>query len=144
MPEINRPEPNRSDSAESGITTALAGAQCELLSQVEAMWTGWMQRQREAIDASARSLTRIYECRDLARIVQIQQEWLADTVRRTATDMTVLANEANDLTWRVARVGRTVVGAAGAAAAGHVGQKSAPPMPRGPQDQGPLRREAAE
>jgi hypothetical protein len=37
---------------------AWASAQCELLSGVEAMWTGWMQRQREAIDASAPGLSR--------------------------------------------------------------------------------------
>jgi len=50
---------------------AWASAQCELLSGVEAMWVGWMQRRREALDASARSLTQIceYRTRQMVRSV---------------------------------------------------------------------------
>jgi hypothetical protein len=113
---------------------AWASAQCELLSGVEAMWERWMQRQREAIDSSTRSLTRMYECRDFGGIVQIQQQWLADTVRRTTSDLSALANDATALTWRVARVDEL----------GNATRKSASPTrPQGAEDK-PLHREAAE
>jgi len=44
---------------------AWTGAQCELLSAMGAIWTDWLRRQHEAIDASARSLQQMLECRNL-------------------------------------------------------------------------------
>jgi hypothetical protein len=79
-------------------------AQSDLLSNVDRMWTRWMQRQHEAISVSVRSLTQISECRDLGNIIQIQQRWLAHTVERTTSDWSALAKDAVELTWRVARV----------------------------------------
>ena len=88
-------------------TERWAGIQCALLSDIEALWTGWMQRQSEAIDLSARSLAQIYECTNLTNLLQTQQQWLADTARRTAADWSALAKDAADLSWRVARVDPT-------------------------------------
>ena len=40
-------------------TERWARIQCALLSDMEALWTGWIQRRREAIDLSARSFAQI-------------------------------------------------------------------------------------
>ena len=88
-------------------TERWARIQCALLSDMEALWTGWMQRQREAIDLSARSLAQIYEFPNLANLLQTQQQWLADSARRMAADWSALAKDAADLSWRVARVDQT-------------------------------------
>ena len=142
MAEFNRSEDARSGMAPGSETAAAvarqaevwASAQRELLSGVEAMWTGWMQRRREAFDASTRSLTQICECRNLVDVVQIQQQWLADAVRRTTSDVSALADDAAALTRRVARVAPT---------SDATGQH-APPRRQGAEDEAPLRREAAE
>ena len=61
-------------------------AQSDLLSDFETMWAGWMQRRREAaINVSVQSLAQISECRYLGNLIQIQQQWLADTVERTTS-----------------------------------------------------------
>ena len=114
---------------------AWVSAQCEFLSGVEAMWAKWIERQREAIDASTRSLTQICECRNLGDIVQIQQQWFADTVQRTASDLSAFTNDAAALTWRVARVGPN----------GDATRQPAPPPHRqGAEGEMQFHREAAE
>src|SRR5882672_6884897 len=80
---------------------AWTSAQCELLSGMEAIWSDWLRRQQEAIDASARSLQQMFECRSPADFVQTQQQWLADATRRGASDISTLASESMALTWRV-------------------------------------------
>ena len=57
-----------------------------------------MQRQRETIRVSVRSLIQISECRDLGNIIQIQQQWLAHTVERITSDWSALAKDAVELT----------------------------------------------
>ncbi len=79
---------------------AWTGAQCELLSGLGAIWTEWLRRQQEAIDASARSLQQMLECRNPADFAQRQQQWLADATRRSAADFGTLASESMALTWR--------------------------------------------
>ena len=75
--------------------------QSELLSGMEALWTDWMKRQREAIEASTRSLQQMIECRTLADFAQVQQRWMADTVRRATSDIGSLASNATALTCRL-------------------------------------------
>src|SRR5207244_11782097 len=53
---------------------AWTNAQSELLSGMAALWTDWMKRQREAIEATAQSLQQMFECRNLADLAQIQQD----------------------------------------------------------------------
>jgi len=141
MTEINRGEDGRSGTLGSETVAAVArqaeawaSTQCELLSGVEAMWVGWMQRRREAFDASARSLTQICECRNVADVVQIQHQWLVDAVQRTASDLTAIANDAAALTSRVARVAPTGDGA----------RPPAPSHHQRAEAETPLHREAAE
>jgi len=42
------------------------------------------------------------ECRNLADIAQLQQQWLADTARRSASDLGSMARDSLALTCRVA------------------------------------------
>ncbi len=79
-------------------------AQCELASGIGVIWTDWLKRQREAIDASARSLQQMFECRNPADFAQIQQQWIADAARRGAADISALACDAMTLTWWAAAV----------------------------------------
>jgi hypothetical protein len=143
MAELNRSKNPRNGMAPGSEAAAAlvrgaeawTSAQCDLLSGVEAIWVRSMQRRREAIDASARSLTQICESRNLADIVQNQQQWFADAFQRTASDLSALANDAAALTWQVAHVNRN-------------GDATHPPaaMARrhGAEQEAPLHREAAE
>src|SRR5260370_30622084 len=114
MTEFNRTENTISDVAPGDAVAAgvlrgaeaWTGAQCELLSGMGAIWTDWLRRQQEAIDASARSLQQMFECRNPADLAQIQQEWLAGTARRSASDISALASDSMALTWRVVRADR--------------------------------------
>ena len=108
MTEFNRTE-SMSGIAPGGAVAAgfvreaetWASAQCEFVSVMGAIWTDWLWRQQEAIDASARSLQQMFECRNPADFVQTQQQWLADATRRGASDISTLASESMALTWRV-------------------------------------------
>jgi hypothetical protein len=111
-----------------------ASAQCEFLSGVGEIWANWMQRQREAINASTQSFTQLCESRDLADMAQIRQKWLADSVNRTVTDLSTFANDAVTLTWKITRAERV----------GDRTSNSEPPMSRRGEEHAPLHREAAE
>lgn len=87
-------------------TEAWARAQSELLSGVEAIWAGWLQRQGEAIDAGTRSLRQMFDCRNPAELVQLQQQWIADTMCRAASDIGCLARDATAVTQRAAGADR--------------------------------------
>ena len=78
-----------------------ASAQCEFVSGMGAIWTDWLRRKQEAVDASARSLQRMFECRNPADFIQIQQQWLAEIARRGASDISNLTSESMALTSRV-------------------------------------------
>ena len=85
---------------------AWTSAQCELLSGMGTIWAEWMRRQRETMDVSARSLQQMYECRNIADLFQLQQQFLAETARRSASDISNLACDTVALTSRVAGADR--------------------------------------
>src|SRR6266568_8697233 len=144
MTEFNRMETNASGVAPPGAVAAevlreaeaWTSAQCELLSGMGAIWTDWLRRQQEAIDASARSLQQMFECRNPADFAQTQQQWLADTVRRGASDFSTLASESMALTWRVVGADRLGLGGQPSPVRGTGRAK--------PGDEAPLQRAAAE
>src|SRR6266478_1570208 len=118
MTEFNRTESIGSGFAPGGTVAAgmlhqaeaWTSAQCELLSGMEAIWTDWLRRQQEAIDAAAHSLQQMFECRNPADFAQTQQQWLADATRRSASDISTLASESMALTWRVVGADRLDLG----------------------------------
>jgi hypothetical protein len=91
---------------------SLTSVHCELLSGLEALWVDWMERQRDALEASNRSLREMCDCRTLADIALVQQQWFADATRRGVSDIGLLASDAVALTWRVARADRAEAPAA--------------------------------
>jgi hypothetical protein len=140
MTEFNRTENTGNDSARgAGVlreAAAWTSAQSELISGMGTIWTDWLRRQQEAIDASARSLQQMCDCRNPADFAQLQQEWLAGAARQGVSDISNLACESMALTWRV--VGADRLGSAdhSSPAGGPARAKSGEPAP--------LRREAAE
>jgi Phasin protein len=144
MTELNRSEGLASGIAPGGAVTAgvlreaeaWSSAQCELLSGMGALWAEWMKRQREAIDASARSLQQMSECRNFADLVHLQQQWFAEAARRGASDISSWASDAVALTCRVAGAERAGTRGLVSAARGRASAKSG--------EEAPLQRAAAE
>lgn len=64
-----------------------ADVQRDLLGGVATAVTDWLQRQREGLDASSRSIQRFYECRSLADLIAVQQDWARDCLRWTAAQL---------------------------------------------------------
>ena len=144
MTELNRDGGAASGTAPGGAVAAgvlreaesWTSAQCELLSGIEELWADWMKRQREAVDASIRSLRQMCECRAFADLVQIQQQWFTDAARRGASDVGTLASDAVALTWRVAGAGRSRGRGSSSATQGRMPAKSS--------EDAPMQRVAAE
>jgi len=149
MTEFNRAETSRTESTGSGTAPGgaiaagalreaetWASAQCELLSGIGTIWTDWLRRQQEALDASARSLQQMCECRNPADFAQLQQEWLAGATRRSASDISALACDSMALTWRVVGADRPGWRGQSSPVRGTTRAKSG--------DAAPLQREAAE
>ena len=76
-------------------------AQRELVSGIAMLWTDWLKRRREAIDASIRPLQQMLDRRSLADLSEIQQQWLADAARRGVSDSAALICDAMALPWAV-------------------------------------------
>jgi hypothetical protein len=140
---------NRAETTENGMALGSAvaagmlheaeawtSAQCELLTGMGTIWTDWLRRQQEVIDASARSLQLMCECRNPADFAKIQQEWLTGTARQGASDLSALACDSMALTWRTVGADRLGVRGQPSPARGTARAKSG--------DEAPLQREAAE
>ncbi|HEV2303694.1 MAG TPA: phasin family protein, partial [Stellaceae bacterium] len=89
----------------------LISAQGELLDNVETAVGNWVRRQRQALDSSSRSIQKIYECRNLLDLLQIQQQFVTDCLHWTAAEVRALGSDA-------AAVTRTAAGRAGEIARG--------------------------
>lgn len=85
---------------------AWAHVQSELLSEVETIWSSWLKRQGEAIEAGTHSLRQMFDCRNPAEFVQLQQQWVADTMCRAASNIGNLAKDATAVTQRTAGTDR--------------------------------------
>lgn len=68
-------------------------AQGDVLAGMETMITGWMQRQLQAYEASARSMQRICQARNMLDLVQAQHEWLSDCLNWTASQIRAAGDE---------------------------------------------------
>jgi hypothetical protein len=77
---------------------AWIGAQGDVLARVEAMINGWAQRQRQAYEASARSLQKMCEARNMFDVLQAQHEWLSDCLNWTASEIRAAGNELPSIT----------------------------------------------
>ena len=80
------------------------GAQGDVLTGVEAMITGWAQRQRRVFEASSRSMQRMCEARNMFDLLQAQHEWLSDYLNWTASEIRAVGNDIPAITQKA--VGR--------------------------------------
>ena len=78
------------------------GAQGDLLTSVETMMTGWMRRQRQAFEASSRSMQKIYGARDLFDLLLAQHEWVSDCLSWTASEIRAVGNDTTAISRRAA------------------------------------------
>jgi len=63
---------------------------------MQAVMGDWLVRRREAIDASRRAVEQLSGCRDVAELLRIQQEWIGDSMRRTASDLGAINDRVAD------------------------------------------------
>jgi hypothetical protein len=74
------------------------GAQGDILTAIETMMTGWMQRQRRAFEASSRSVQKIYDARNIFDVLQAQQDLVSDCLSWTASEIRAVGSEATAIT----------------------------------------------
>jgi predicted lipoprotein len=70
------------------------GTHRELISGIETIVTGWMDRQRHALEASSRSMRKVCDARNIFDLVQAQQEWVSDCFSWTASEIRAVGNDA--------------------------------------------------
>jgi hypothetical protein len=78
------------------------GAQGDVLRGVEAMITGWAQRQRQVLEASSRSMQRMCDARNVFDVLQTQHEWLSDCFNWTASEIRAVGNDLPAITRKAA------------------------------------------
>jgi predicted lipoprotein len=76
------------------------GTHSELLSGIETIVTGWMDRQRQALEASSRSIRRVCDARNIFDLMQAQQEWVSDCLSWTASEIRAVGNDAATISRR--------------------------------------------
>ena len=70
-----------------GGAEAVLAAQNEWLAAVEGSVTGWLHRRREAVEHARQSLDRVPQCRTMADLTKLQQEWLSGVSQQLAGDV---------------------------------------------------------
>ena len=76
------------------------GTHSELLSGIETIVTGWMDRQRHALEASSRSMRRVCDARNIFDLMQAQQEWVSDCLSWTASEIRAVGTDAATISRR--------------------------------------------
>lgn len=73
----------------SAVTTgseALIDTQAELLERFGEISRGWMERRREALEATRHSFEEMRACRNVTDLLRIQQDWVSGSLQRVASD----------------------------------------------------------
>ena len=78
------------------------GAQGDLLTSIETMMTGWMRRQRQAFEASSRSMQKMYGAHDLFDLLLAQHEWVSECLSWTASEIRAVGNDTTAISRRAA------------------------------------------
>jgi hypothetical protein len=80
-------------SLSSAVTTgseALIDTQAELLERFDEISRGWLQRRREALEATRHSFEEMRACRNVTDMLRIQQDWVSGSLQRVASDFEVM------------------------------------------------------
>jgi len=70
-----------------GGAEAVLAAQNEWLAAVEGSVTSWLHRRREAVEHARQSLERVPQCRTMADLTKLQQEWMTEVSQQLAGDV---------------------------------------------------------
>lgn len=87
---------------ELGSMTAGAGdawmeGQAALFNHIDMLARRWLERRREALDATRDSLEEMRRCRDFAEVIRIQQDWLCGSMQRLGSDFSEFTTTALNL-----------------------------------------------
>jgi hypothetical protein len=88
-------------------TAVWTDAQRQLLSGVGTIWSDWLKRRCEAVEAASRSMQRIMVCRNFSDLAEAQHDWLSGVVERAAADVDSVASGTVILTRTVGDYGRS-------------------------------------
>lgn len=78
------------------------GAHGDFLTGIETMMTGWIRRQRQAFEASSRSMQKICDARNIFDLMQAQHEWVSDCLNWTASEIRAVGNDTTTISQRAA------------------------------------------
>src|SRR5690349_4013052 len=69
-------------------------AQAQLFEQFDHVATQWLERRREALDATRHSIDQMRSCEQVGDFLRVQHEWVEGSMRRLTEDMTEFARVA--------------------------------------------------
>lgn len=120
MARKRSPEQAQFEEVEEQVeTTALRApdlwveSQAKAFEQIDEVARRWLDRRREALDATRQSLEEMRSSDNVGELMRIQQDWMFGQMRRLAADFAELSGMALNLAQRTtSQVGRTAEGAA--------------------------------
>lgn len=96
-------------SAMSGGTDIWIDSQMKLFEQIEEVARHWLDRRREALDATRRTMEEMRGCEHVGDLMRLQQEWIFGALQRLTADVAELGGAA----FTLPRVGAARLGQAG-------------------------------
>ena len=69
-------------------------SQMRVFDQIDEMARHWLDRRREALDATRRSMEEMRACEHMGDVFRIQQEWLLGSLQRITADVAELSGAA--------------------------------------------------
>jgi hypothetical protein len=71
--------------------------QAELLEGMQKMMAAWTKRRQEGMEASFRTVLKLYDCKDFGAVSAVCGEWLTGRMKRVMADMNDARDEARQL-----------------------------------------------
>jgi hypothetical protein len=107
MPRGKPAEHSQSRSLDSGGSFFRANdvwmaSQAMLFEHFDEVARRWLDRRREALDATRRSIAEMRDTNDMGEVFRIHQEWVLGSMQRLASDLGELSQAAMSLTQRAA------------------------------------------
>lgn len=120
MVRKRNPEQTHFEGAEEQVETAAFRApdlwvesQAKAFEQIDEVARRWLDRRREALDATRQSFEEMRSSDNVSELIRIQQDWVFGQMRRLAADFVEFGGMALNLAQRTTvQAGRTAEGAA--------------------------------
>jgi hypothetical protein len=84
----------QASSASSRTASEWIDAQAELFEQFDHIASQWLERRREALDATRHSIEQLRSCEQVGDFLRVQHEWVEGSMRRLTEDLTEFAKVA--------------------------------------------------